>query len=533
MMAGLHVVVVGAGFAGAILARVLVRQGHEVSLLERGTHPRFALGESATPLAAISLERLAERYGLKDLHHLAAYGRWLRHLPEVRRGLKRGFTFYAHQPGRRYQNDGRNRCRMLVAASPEDRVADAHWLRADLDAHLVDRAAAEGVAYADRTEVVGLEPHGAGLRVTAKRHDVRLELEADLVVDASGAGGALARLLALPSDLGRVELDTGVLYGHFADVRPFAEAAAGAELPTGPYPDERAAVHHMLGEGWMYALPFDHGVVSAGFVVEAGARRDLRRLPPDEAWQRMLSRYPTLQEQFGNARAVRPIGAVERLQRRVRKAAGPNWALLPFAYCFLSPLFSTGIAWTLLGIERLSLVLETVGSGRNAAARLERGLARYAVLLEAEADHLDRLLTGAYRARVDFDVFCAYSYLYFAAVSYAEAAQRLLPAPSRLASWAWDGFAGSSDPVMRHAVVEARRLLGREASGKDAPPGAVYFDAVRSLIRPRNIAGLANPDRKRLYPADQATLVQQAALLGLEPKAAERALPRLRGGPGL
>ena len=55
----MRVAVVGSGFAGSLLARVLTVQGHDVVLLERGTHPRFAIGESSTPLANLTLERLA------------------------------------------------------------------------------------------------------------------------------------------------------------------------------------------------------------------------------------------------------------------------------------------------------------------------------------------------------------------------------------------------------------------------------------------------------------------------------------------
>ena len=93
------IAVVGAGFAGSILARTLARQGLGVALLEKDRHPRFALGESSTPLANFCLERLAARYELPDLHALAAYGRWCAAYPELRRGLKRGFTFYSHRPG--------------------------------------------------------------------------------------------------------------------------------------------------------------------------------------------------------------------------------------------------------------------------------------------------------------------------------------------------------------------------------------------------------------------------------------------------
>src|SRR3954465_14721527 len=117
----MRIAIVGSGFAGSILARILAIQGHRVLLLDRQRHPRFALGESSTPLAAICLERLAARYGLDDLHALAAWGRWKERLPHLRRGLKRGFTFYGHQPGRPYANGPANERRLLVAASPHPR----------------------------------------------------------------------------------------------------------------------------------------------------------------------------------------------------------------------------------------------------------------------------------------------------------------------------------------------------------------------------------------------------------------------------
>src|SRR5215475_4316422 len=97
-MRSCEVAIVGSGFAGSVMARVLAVIGYDVVLLERGTHPRFAIGESTTPLANLSLERIARRYGLRDCYHLAAHGRWLERYPSVRRGLKRGFTFYRHHP---------------------------------------------------------------------------------------------------------------------------------------------------------------------------------------------------------------------------------------------------------------------------------------------------------------------------------------------------------------------------------------------------------------------------------------------------
>ena len=525
----MHVVIVGSGFAGSILARVARAAGHDVALVERDVHPRFALGESSTPLAAIALERVARRYGLDDLHHLAAYGRWSARLPGVRRGLKRGFTFYRHHRGERFRNDARNANRLLVAASPDDAVADAHWLREDVDAFLVRRAEAEGVRYLDRTDLDDLEPRGGGFQLAGTRAGVRIRLAADLLVDTSGANGFLARRLDIASAVPRGALRTGLIYGHFTGVRPLRRVESGrTPFPDGPYPDEQAAVHHLLDEGWMYELAFDHGVVSAGFVVDDRALpSSIARLDPAGAFRALAHRYPSIAAQYAAAQPVRPVATIPRLQRRLARAAGANWALLPHAWMFWSPLFSTGIAWSLVGVERLGLILERAAEAPAAAAGrpLAAGLRRYAALLRAEGHHLRRLIEAAYRCRRDFDAFEAFAQAYFAAASYCEARQRLCPAPPETGgAWAWSGFLGASDPALRRMVSSAARLV-------NGPSPEPRLDAVRRLIAPRNLAGLADPSRQRLYPADLEALVAAADLIGLTREEVRARLPLLRGGP--
>lgn len=483
----MRIVIVGSGFAGSILARILALQGHRVLLVDRARHPRFALGESSTPLAAICLERLAERYGLDDLHALAAWGRWMEQLPHLRRGLKRGFTFYGH--GQR---------RMLVAASPSDAIADTHWLREDVDHHLAKKAAEAGAEVLEEVDLDGLEALAGGWRLSGTRGGRSVRFEADLLIDASGPGGFLARHLPIPP----VEVAaprTSLIFGHFEGVAGFAGAA-----DDGPYPDEKAAVHHLLEEGWMYVLPFDHGVVSAGFVLTG---------QPEATWDQILSRYPALRDQFAPARPVRPLGRIPRLQHRLSQAAGERWVLLPHAFCFLSPLFSTGIAWSLLAVERLALLLEAGGE--------REGIARYGDLLVREADHLQKLIAGAYEAMRDFDLFASYSFLYFAAASFAEASQRLLPPPDGI-PWAWQGFLGSTDPV-------TGEILDRVLASLRRSPAERFEEEVRNAIAPRNLAGLADPARNRLYPVDLDSLVENAGLLGLTREEILREIPRLRG----
>src|SRR2546429_3114578 len=115
--------VVGSGFGGSLTAMIARRLGRSVILLERGRHPRFAIGESSTPLANLLLEELATRYDLPRLLPLTKWGSWQRAYPEIACGLKRGFTFHHHAFGKSFAADPQRGDQLLVAASPHDGIA--------------------------------------------------------------------------------------------------------------------------------------------------------------------------------------------------------------------------------------------------------------------------------------------------------------------------------------------------------------------------------------------------------------------------
>ena len=199
-MADFDVAIVGSGFGGSLLAMALARLGRTVVMVERGRHPRFAIGESTSPLMNLLIAELANRYDLPAIAPLASYDAWMRAYPDVVRGLKRGFTFFHHEPGRVYRAAPDRSNQLLVAASPNDEVADTHWLRADVDHFLAREAVRAGAALEENVALdrVDREPSGA-MRLTGSRDGARYAVRAKLVVDASGPRGFLARALGLSS----------------------------------------------------------------------------------------------------------------------------------------------------------------------------------------------------------------------------------------------------------------------------------------------------------------------------------------------
>lgn len=527
------VAIIGSGFAGTILARVLHRLGRRVVVLEKGRHPRFALGESTTPLANFALERLARRSGLEDLFQLATYGRWQRHLSNLRCGLKRGFTFYHHRRGEPFRGHTDNVHRLLVAASPEDALADTHWLRADVDQHLVERARTEGIDVHEDTAVVdvqriedGSQP---GWRLLARRGDTPVTFEARIVVDGSGPAAVVPKALGLTPEPANSLPQARLLFAHASCPPPLRNVLSGdTPWPEGPYPDQRAAVHHLIDEGWIYVLPFDappggQATASLGAVLydEVRATDPVDTNPtetdPVDAWRGLLAPYPSLAAQMGSVVPVRPWQRIESLAYRQRQAAGNGWFLLPHTYAFIDPMFSTGMAWSLLAVERL---VHLLGDGRDAIdAALDPAQGdAYDRLLSHEADQIVRLIRCARAARHDPELFQHVAFLYFAAVSHAELRQRLLD-PSPGEPPCWQGLLGASDPQWRRIFEEAMQRIRND-------PDAINW--LQASIRPWDAIGLDLP-RNGLYPVDLDVLLERADILEMDRDQMEASLPRLRG----
>jgi tetracycline 7-halogenase / FADH2 O2-dependent halogenase len=498
--------VVGSGFGGSLLAMIARRLGYRVMLLERGRHPRFAIGESASPLAGILLEQLADRYDLPRVRPLSAFGTWQRSYPDVVCGLKRGFTYFRHERDQPYRAAGDRSNQLLVAASPSDELSDTHWLRSDVDHFLVRETAALGVEYLDELQLDGIQPGDSASRLTGRRRGGSLSLRARFVVDASGPGGFLNRALGMPNVGFRDYPATQALFSHFTDVARCEEMpeygaplrGAPYELTGAPYAMDDAALHHVFDGGWMWVLRFGNGVTSAGVAVTDELAAELRLAEGEAAWHRLLARHPSIASQFADAKPTREFTWMPRLPWRARYAAGHGWAMLPSAAGFVDPLFSTGIPLTLLGIERLARILE---EGVPQAGAGSTPLLSYEDVTLAETDHTARFIAGCYAAFPRFEQFAAYSMFYFAAASHSEMARRL-------------GVHSSDSRFLRidrSSFADALVNLSPQFRGYDE----TYADEVAAAIEPLNVAGLCDPARRNWYPVDLGDTLRGAAKLGV------------------
>jgi len=96
----------------------------------------------------------------------------------------------------------------------------------------------------------------------------------------------------------------------------------------------------------------------------------------------------------------------------------------------------------------------------------------------------------------------------------------------------WDAFLAADQADAVKAYRDAHRRLahlthgGRRAASAAERRG--FAGWVADTIASRNVAGLADPRRRNLYPVDLDVLVARSQLLGLSEAEVRRALPRLR-----
>jgi flavin-dependent dehydrogenase len=305
------VAIIGAGPAGAVAAALLKRAGHSVLVLERAHFPRFSIGESLLPQSMAYLEEAGMLQAVVEAGFQHKNGAYFVH------GDKRStFDFrdkHTSGWGTTYQVE-----------------------RAAFDDILIRCAAKEGVdvrfghaVEALRTDTLPAQPV---LTVRgAEGHANAYRLHARFVLDASGFGRVLPRLLNLESPT-RMPA-RAAMFSHVRDA-----------LPAGSTDRDKIciAVHPERRDVWYWMIPLANGRSSVGCVAEASFL-DMPEHEREVALRALIRAEPTLGALIGEAPFLMPVRHIGGYAANVERLFGPGYALLGNAGEFLDPVFSSGV----------------------------------------------------------------------------------------------------------------------------------------------------------------------------------------------
>ena len=388
------VAILGNGLSGSMLATILGKKGVSVVLIDGGQHPRFAVGESTIPHTSLLISLLAEKYDLPELEHLIHADTLAKHVSATC-GIKRHFGYIYHRPGERY--DPKEGLQFGTSARDEN-----HWFRQDIDAYLHNLAVHYGAVSRQRTKITGLEIDQQGVTLQTSSGE---EITARYLVDGTGHNSIVAQHFDLRDNPTRLKHHSRTLFTHMVDVPPFDEA--NNALPISYH---KGTLHHCFERGWFWVIPFNNHPLSTNPVVSVGLTIDPRRYPkpnisPEKEFIEFAKIYPSVAEQFQDAKAVRPWVSTDRLQYSSKKTAGYRYCLMSHASGFVDPLFSRGMVNTVEVIyQLLDPLLEALANDdfdEEAFRSVDREQQRI-------LDYNDDLVNGAFISWENFDLWNAW-----------------------------------------------------------------------------------------------------------------------------
>src|SRR6056297_3762352 len=493
--------IAGSGFAGSITALCLNSAGFSVCLVEKSEHPRFAIGESSTPIADMILRDLADEYDLPQLKKLSRYGSWQKHYPNVRCGLKRGFSYYKHSKHEPFRSDANHSRELLVAASTDNENSDTQWYRPETDALFVQMVKDAGIDYFDHTEIMSVRKSVSGIwSVRADRDHEIIKCTAGFIIDATGTAQFSERFFGATSSAKGFHTNTRAIYTHFEGVPDWTSYLDENRFQTDDYPynPDHSALHHLLEPGWLWMLRFNDGLLSAGLVLDGSQTNEMSA---SEEWDHVLSKYPSLHTLFSSSTVAKLPGQIiktGRLQRRLNRMSGDGWAALHHTGGFVDPLHSTGIAHSLAGVEKLVSIL--INTQKNEGERPER-LSEYQTAFFNELTLIDQLVAGCFMSRHHFDLFAACSMLYFTcSIQYEQ---------SRLAGNIPDHFLEANHRDITTMVQNCYSRLSELLKGNSSQASgeiSAFVSLVSDQIKPFNSVGLMDSSKKNMYEHTAVTL---------------------------
>ncbi|HWU70536.1 MAG TPA: NAD(P)/FAD-dependent oxidoreductase [Pseudoxanthomonas sp.] len=303
-----EILIVGAGPAGSVAAAMLRQQGRKVLIVERERFPRFSIGESLLP---------------QSMEYIEAAG-LLQDVVEAGFQYKNGAAFAYGD--RRTEFDFRDKFSPGWGTTYQVQ-------RANFDHLLAKGAERMGAEVRFGHEVLAVEP-GERPRVTVRAPEGgEYVIEADFILDASGFGRLLPRLLKLESPSNFPV--RGAIFTHVRDnIPPESDFDRNKILIT---------THPQHVDVWYWTIPFSNGCCSLGVVAE---REFLDRYPGSELerLQAIVGEDPNLSRLLAKAEwGVMPAKQIVGYSANVASLWGPGYALLGNAGEFLDPVFSSGV----------------------------------------------------------------------------------------------------------------------------------------------------------------------------------------------
>ncbi|MDI3355550.1 tryptophan 7-halogenase [Pseudomonas sp. UYIF39] len=347
-----QVVVIGAGPSGAIAAALLKRKGHDVLMIERQHFPRFSIGES---LLSHCLD-FVEEAGMLEAVNAAGF--------QLKNGaaFAWGEQYSAFDFGETFSNG---------------KPTTFQVQRADFDKLLADQAALQGVDVRYGEAIVSVDFTLPKPQLDVLREDgSQYRVEADFVLDASGYGRVLPRLLDLeaPSDFPVRQ----AVFTHVED-----------HIDNPAFEREKILIttHPIHRDIWFWTIPFSKGRCSVG-VVAAAEHFDGRMENLDECLRGFIAETPSLAGVLNNAVWDTPARTIGGYSANVKTLHGPGFALLGNAAEFLDPVFSSGVTIAMRSASMAAGVLHRQLQGEHVdwqtefAIPLKRGVDTFRCYVE-------------------------------------------------------------------------------------------------------------------------------------------------------
>lgn len=336
---GADIAILGSGIIGSTCALILRRAGYHVQLIDQGTHPRFALGESTLPPTSFWMTLLAHRWKVPELHTVSVAAK-INERVTASCGVKKNFGFVYHNPA---QDSHVKAWHVPIPEGKDGKAGESHLFRQDVDAYLFYSAIESGVEAFSATNIVALEEFDKGIRLKAT--DGR-QFEARFVIDASGYRSVLSEHFGLRQTPSPLRTQSRSVFTHMVNVKPYDEYYSGPQ-PSSPW--HQGTLHHFFDGGWVWVIPFNNVSSSNNKLCSVGLNLDMRHYPYDPKkpaeleWKEFLEAHPSIAGQFAGAAIARPWVRTGRLQYSNSSCVGPRYWITPHAAGAVDALYSRGM----------------------------------------------------------------------------------------------------------------------------------------------------------------------------------------------